>query len=151
LIVVAGFLADHESSRMVSGIEPFASGRRLSARTSKPHPGPHFHEWPALGERRRLLIFDPDQRQALIVLEDSYRTDRNLITSLGLADSSPVSGRQNKIHHQNRGKDHGSEDEEGFSQDLSLSSGLSGIRPILSTGSVDGLQCLASWYRIGAP
>jgi hypothetical protein len=32
-----------------------------------------------------------------------------------------------------------------------LSSGFSGIRPILSTGSIGNSQCQASWYRIGAP
>jgi len=73
LIVMRGFLADHESSAAVARIEPFRGRCGLAAGAIKAHTRAHLDKRTALGKCSRFLVFDPNQRHPLIVLEHSNR------------------------------------------------------------------------------
>lgn len=94
LVVVGGFLGNDEASAVVAGVEPFRGGRSDSAGAVEAHAGAHFDERSALRQFCRFLVFDPDEGEPLVVLEDADRTDGNFIAGFGLADGMPISGGQ---------------------------------------------------------
>ena len=117
LIVVSCFFADDEPSAAVAGIKPFRRRGGGPVGAVEAHAGAHFDERPALGKFCRLLEFNPDQGDALIVLENADGTDRYLVASFAPADGAPVSGGEDdQANHQHRRQYDGPNNDEGFFQ-----------------------------------
>jgi hypothetical protein len=139
LVVVRGFLADHEASAMIAGVEPFRGGRRHAAGAIEAHPRPHFDERPALRKFCGLFEFHPYQRKPLIILEHSNGTDRHLIAAFGLADAAPVPGGQYPQADDEHDHDNGDNDKGFFQRRFfpkrQLQEPLSSKKAILSTAS----------------
>ncbi len=141
LLVAGGFLTDDEPSAVVARVEPFRRRDSGAIGAVEPHPRPHFDERSALRQFWRFLVFDPNQGNALIVLENTDGTDGYCVSGFGLANRPPIPGGE---HHQadyyRWRKDHGGEDDQGFLQRLSFrkrecNETLSSKKAILSTGS----------------
>ena len=107
LVVVRGFLADHEASASIARLEPDGCGRRGSTAAIEAYPRAHLDERSALREFGRFFVFDAYQGQALVVLEDANGADRDLVSSFSLPDGVPVSGSQNQTDHKHGRQDHG--------------------------------------------
>jgi len=117
LIVVSCFFADDEPSAAVAGIKPFRRRGGGPVGAVEAHAGAHFDERPALGKFCRFLEFNPDQGDALIVLENADGTDRYLVASFAPADGAPVSGGEDdQANHQHRRQYDGPNNDEGFFQ-----------------------------------
>jgi methylated-DNA-[protein]-cysteine S-methyltransferase len=117
LLVVGGFLADHESSAVIARVEPFACRRCGADGAIKPHPRTHFDERTTLRKFCRFFEFHADQGDPLIVLENADGTHGHFIASFGLADGSPVPGREDhQTDHQHRRQHYGNKNNEGFLQ-----------------------------------
>lgn len=117
LIVVRGLLTDHESAAVVAGVKPFGCGSGSSAGTVEAHTGAHFHKWPALRKFRRFFVFDANQCQPLVVLQDTNGTDGDFVAALSETDGVPISsGPSHETHDQNRREHNGREHDKGFFQ-----------------------------------
>jgi|SRR5579862_7896891 len=117
LIVVRGFLADHEASTVVTGVKPFGRGSGSAAGTVEAHAGAHLHKWSTLRKFRRLFVLDAYQCQPLVVLKDTNRTNRDFVAALGQADGMPVSSGPNRKTHDKNGCEHnGRKNNKGFFQ-----------------------------------
>jgi hypothetical protein len=115
LIVMGSFLADDEAPAVVARIEPFGGGGGDAARTIETDTGAHLDEGSALRESCRLLVFDADQGNALIVFEDARRADGDLVASFSLADGMPIScGAQSESNQQHWRERYYGKNEEGF-------------------------------------
>ena len=111
LVVAIRFLAHHEPSTVVAGIEPLRGRGSHSTRAIKSHPRAHLDKRTTLGKLRRILILHTHQRGPLIVFEYAHRADRNLISCFGLSNRLPLSGGTDEGHHQD-GRGHNRENEE---------------------------------------
>jgi hypothetical protein len=110
LIVVSGFLADHEASAMVAGIKPFCCGSGSAAGAVEAYAGAHFHKWPTLRKFRWFLVLHAHQRQPLVVLKDTNRTDGDFVAALCETDGVPISsGPGHETHDEHRREHNGRE------------------------------------------
>src|ERR1035441_4057707 len=67
---MGGFLADHEASAVVAGVEPFGRRSGSAAGAIETHARTHFDEGSALWKFYRFFEFDANQSDPLIVLAD---------------------------------------------------------------------------------
>jgi len=138
LVIVGRFLADYETSTAIARVEPFRRRGGGAVGAVKPHPRPHFNEWSALGKFCRLLEFNADQRDPLIVLENVQRTDGYSIPTFGLTNGSPIPcGKDRHADDQHWGEDDCGKNDEGFFQVCFCKTGgnetLSSKKAFLST------------------
>ncbi len=115
LVIMRRFLAHHEPSTMVAGIEPLGRGAGNSIVAIETNSSAHLDEGAALRKLRRVFVFDANQRGPLIVFEYPDGADGNLVAGLGLADRAPFSSGSDKRHHQDGCERH-REYEEGLFQ-----------------------------------
>src|SRR5262249_5515659 len=101
LLVTIRFLAHHESSTVVSRVEPLGRRAGIAVCAVEMHTRSHLDEGAALRKLGGFFIFDPHQSRALIVFEYPDGADENLISGLGLADCAPFSSSADECHHQN--------------------------------------------------
>ena len=117
LLVVRGFLADHEASAVVARVEPFCGRGCDSDAAVEAHTCTHFDEGSALRKFCWFFVFDADQCDTLIVLEHAHGTDGHFVAGFGLPDGAPVAGGQNhQADHEHRREHNSGENDKGFSQ-----------------------------------
>ena len=73
-VVVRGFLADHEASAVIAGVEPFRAGSGGAIRTVEANAGAHFYKGSAL-KIGWGFVLDAHERSPLIVLQDVNGAD----------------------------------------------------------------------------
>jgi hypothetical protein len=115
LVVVGGFLADDEAPAVVAGVEPYRGGGGGAAAAVEAHASAHFDERSTLRKVCRFLIFDADQCQPLIILEDPDGADGDFIAGFGLPDAAPVPSRPDDQADYEHQRHHG-ENDKGFFQ-----------------------------------
>jgi hypothetical protein len=149
LIVIFRFLADNETTAVVTAVEPFRCGSGETVGAVKPDSRAHFDKRSALRQLRRLFEFPTHQSRSLIILENTDRAHRDFVAGFGLSDRAPVSGSQKEAHCKYRGEHHRSY-KKGLFQNL-RSRGtpfrplLCGIRRILSIRFSDRASTLGRW------
>jgi len=89
---VGSLLADDNPPAPVAGIEPFTARGDLSVDAVNANARPHLDEGPALRKIRRRLVFDPDQRGPLILLQYPHGPQKHPVTRGRLTDWFPVRG-----------------------------------------------------------
>lgn len=114
---MGGFLADHEASAVVAGVEPFGRRSGSAAGAIETHARTHFDEGSALWKFYRFFEFDANQSDPLIVLEDADGADGHFIAGFSLADGAPVAGREDyQADHEHGCQHDGGKNDEGFFQ-----------------------------------
>jgi len=100
LLIAIRFFAYHESSTVVSSVEPHGGRAGITVCTIEMHARAHLDKGSALRELSWFLIFDPYESRPLIVFEYPDGADENLVSCFGLANCSPFSSSTDERHHQ---------------------------------------------------
>lgn len=115
--VVRSFFADDVAAAVIAGVEPHGGRGGDASRAVEVDTGTHLYERSSLRQMGGIFVFDANQGDALVLLENADGADRHGVAGTGLSDRVPFPrGDRGKTEHQHRGQHDGGEDEEGFFQ-----------------------------------